>query len=192
MAGLDSHLYWDACVFVAYLNEEQDAYGPYIEHIAQYLRECKERKCVIYTSTISIAEITDSCMKKNVTYGNFTSFLNDYQSLIIPIEATPNIMRIAASIKGLVYAKTGGRRVVGTGDAIHLASALALDDTYGVGLSKFHTFDAGNSKGVDGKAVPILGFETWCEACKSDLSATKIMNMPRERPSHPSPELPHV
>lgn len=174
---------------MAFLNKEQAAYDHYIDYIGQYLDECRDGKCVIYTSTLTIAEVTRKRLV-NSTYGTFTDFLNEYQGAIIQVSADPNVMQIASEIKSLSYSKTGSKkREIGTADAIHLASALALRDTFGVTLSAFHTFDNGGSKGIDGKSVPLLSYEDWCENCLNDPVAQKVIWLPRKKPDHPNPRL---
>ena len=184
-----SHYYWDTCIFVAYLNKMEEAYGVYVEHIGQFLEEARKGECKIYTSGITIAEVPRKRMLAS-KYGDFNEFLADYAGAITPIGADPNVMATAAEIKNLAYAKTGGRREVGTLDAVHLASALALIDVYEVPLTAFHTFDDGNSKGLEGKAVPLLSFETWCEECIGDPVAQRVIGSARKRPDHPFPKLP--
>ncbi|WP_216856352.1 hypothetical protein [Acidisphaera sp. S103] len=183
------HYYWDACVFIAHLNNEQDKHGPYVEHVQQFLDECRSGLCAIYTSTVTIAEIPANRLK-SAEYGSFSEFLEDYQGSIIPVGADPNVTALAAQIRGLSFVKQGSRREVGTPDAIHLASALALATDYGVPVTAFHTFDNGKSKGPDGKTVPLLSFETWCDACRDDPLAGRIISMARTRPGHSNPRLP--
>jgi hypothetical protein len=70
-------------------------------------------------------------------------------------------------LRSLTYTKTGGVRKLHTPDAIHLASAPALVESYGIGeLEAFHTFDGGKSRGIDGPGTPLLGFETWYESLR--------------------------
>ena len=98
-------------------------------------------------------------------------------------------MNLASHLRGMTYTKTNGERSLLTPDAIHIASAIALADTYQVPLNVFHTFDAGKQKGPSGRGVPILGYEDWCEKCKDDPIVQKVIAMKRERPEHPSPRL---
>ena len=94
-------------------------------------------------------------------------------------------MRLASELRSVIYTKTGGERRLHTPDAIHLASALALTETYGVELEAFHTFDSGKRRDPEGKGVPLLGFETWCEQCKTDPVARRVIEMSRTKPVHP-------
>lgn len=150
------HLYWDTNVFVAYLNDEKAAYGSYIDHIGQYLDEAKQGKCVIYTSTLTIAEVPRRRMVKS-SYGSFTDFLSDYEGIIIQIAADPSVMHVAAEIKDLRYHKSGGIREVGTPDAIHLASACLDQHVRGVSYSFPHLRQReGQGYAWQGRAATLL------------------------------------
>ncbi|WP_205756132.1 hypothetical protein, partial [Labrenzia sp. 011] len=105
---------------------------------------------------------------------------------VVPITPDVNVMRTASELRSLQYTKTGGVRKLSTPDAIHLASALELEETYGVQNDAFHTFDRGKSKDADGKGIPLLGFEDWCEQCSNDPLANKAIALKRCKPSHPN------
>jgi predicted nucleic acid-binding protein len=180
--------YWDTCIFVAFLNDNRPAYGVHIDHIEQFLDDCKRGECAIYTSTITIAEITTKHLV-NSKYGSFGDFLNDFGGSIRQVIADPNVMILASAIRGLTYTKTGGNREMGTPDAIHLASALVLESNYGVQVNAFHTFDNGKSRGLEGRSVPLLSYEEWCGSCANDPIAKRVIALKRDRPEHPSPRL---
>ena len=106
---------------------------------------------------------------------------------IVPTTPDPNTMRTASELRSLIYSKTNGTRKLHTPDAIHLATAITLMDTYGVHLDKFHTFDTGKKRDPDeGKGVPLLGYDLWCEKCADDPLARKIIDLEREQPQHPA------
>jgi len=119
-------------------------------------------------------------------FGGFLDFLQSYRSAVVGIAPDNNIMAIASELRSLVYTKTGGERKLLTPDAIHLASAIALTDIYGVPLDAFHTFDNGKNKGPEGPGTPLLSFETWCEQCEDDPLAKKVIDMVRCHPEHPN------
>lgn len=180
--------YWDSCVFIAYLNDERDAYGTRIDDIGQFLDEARSGKCKIYCSTLTLAEITRKTLK-TARVASFSDFLADFRSVIVPIDPDPTTMMMAGHLRGFSYTKTGGERKLMTPDAIHFATALTLVDTYKVPLDAFHTFDAGKAKGPEGNGVPMLGYETWCEQCASDEAVKRVIALSREPPIHPSPRL---
>lgn len=181
-------LYWDSCVFIAYLNDEKDAYGTIINDIGQYLNDAKLGKCTIYCSTISIAEVIPKYLK-NTAHTKFIDFLRDYSSCIVQIGADPIVMGIAADLKSLPYKFGSANRRLMTPDAIHLATVLTLKDAYNVEIDAFHTFDKGKAKGPEGKGIPLLGFEKWCEGIEADPLAKRVIDMKREQPNHPSPTI---
>lgn len=73
-----------------------------------------------------------------------------------------------------------------------LASGIYLTDAMGVRLTAFHTFDDGRRRGPEGRSVPLLSYHEWCEGFTSAqmLVAKPVIDMPRRRPIHPSPNLP--
>lgn len=177
--------YWDSCVFIAYLNEDRASYGDVIDDLKQFIDEARNGKCRIHYSPISIAEITRRKLR-NPQYNDISAFLRDLKSQCIPVAPDPNVMAVAAELRNLNYTKTGGKRELHTPDAIHLASALALTETYRINLGAFHTFDNGsNSNGL-----PLLSYEQWCENCGNDPLAQKIIKMNRCKPLHPEKKIP--
>jgi predicted nucleic acid-binding protein len=171
-------------VFIAYLNDERSAYGNNIDHIGQFLDEAKSGQCKIYCSTITLAEVTRHRLVKS-QFSSFNTFLADFRSSIIPVDPDPNIMIVAGHLRGMDYTKSGGKRPLATPDAIHIATALALIDTYRVPLDALHTFD----RGTNGTDMPIIGYETWCEKCGQDDIVKKVIGLKREPPQHPTPRL---
>ncbi len=184
------NLYWDSCVFISFLKKERDQYGNAIDDIEQYLREAKELKHNIYCSTITIAEVIPKHLDLT-EHSKFSEFLKDYSGCIIQIGADPIVMEIAAELKSLPYKLVGGNgtRKLLTPDAIHLASALVLKDAYNVELDVFHTFDNGKAKSPEGKGMPLLSFERWCDGIETNPLAKRIIDMRREKPHHPAPKM---
>ncbi len=178
--------YWDTCVFIAHLNDDKAAYGDLVDDINQFLNEAAIGECVIHCSTITIAEITRSHLKKA---DKFESFMKAFHGTVVPLSPDPNLMALASELRSLTYTKSNGTRKLQTPDAIHLASALTLIDVYGVPLTAFHTFDNGKSKGPDGPGTPLLSFETWCEKCKDDPLAKKVIELNRCKPEHPNKKM---
>jgi len=175
-------------VFIAYLNDERASYGATIDHIEQYLEEAKLGQCRIYCSTITIAEITDGYMTKS-SFGTFSEFLRDYSSAVVQVTPDPVVMGLASQIRSVQYQRGNGKRKLATPDAIHLASAVCLRDIYKVPLTAFHTFDNGKGKGPDGKSVPLLDYDLWCEGVEHEPTAQKVLSLSRVRPEHPTPRL---
>lgn len=180
--------YRDTCVFIAYLNDDRAAYGALVDDIQQFLDEAQRGECRIHCSTITIVEITKNRMKPD-RYDSFPAFLRAFASAVIPVTPDPNIMALASELRSLTYTKTGGERKLHTPDAVHLASAISLRETFRVPLKAFHTFDNGKTRGAEGPGTPLLTFETWCEKCADDPLARKVIEMTRSHPIHPNKKL---
>jgi hypothetical protein len=113
-------LFWDSCVFIAFLGNEQTAYD--VNSIAQYLDETREGKHKIYTSSLVFAQVLPSSLARREV-GSFQDFVDDFQGAIIIVDASPIVMQIAGRLRDLPYRKgtSPGRRLA-TPDAIMLAS----------------------------------------------------------------------
>lgn len=185
------NLFWDSCVFSAYLREEAHAYD--VASIEQYLEEARDGKWVIHTSTIASLEILPSQIIKS-GIGSFEDFLADFSGVVVPMDANPNVMRLSGLLRDLPYAKGASKkRRLTAADAIMLASAIQLRDDWGVPIHKFHTFDKGGKKDLEGNnTIPMLGYETWCEGFDAVQMALaqKVIDLDRCKPTHPSPSLP--
>ncbi|MBS0268203.1 MAG: hypothetical protein JSS54_04380 [Proteobacteria bacterium] len=126
-------------------------------------------------------------MKKSL--GSFGEFIEDLSGSVVLIDPSPNLMSLSGSLRDLRYSKSGGTRTLATPDAIMLATVMHLEDDLGVTLKAFHTYDAGKAKGPEGKLVPLLTYEEWCEGLAGSELADRAIRLPRCKPIHHSPEL---
>jgi len=182
-------LFWDSNVFYAYLNNETDAYD--IDSINQFINEASAKKHHIYTSSMVFAEVTPSRLNNN-SFGTFQEFLDDFEGMVTTISADPNILTLAGNLKDLPFKKgksTG--RILTTGDATMLATAIELEDTYDVKIDHFHTFDDGKGKtGPEGgKGVSLLNFADWCEGIETHPLVKRVLELDRCPPIHPEKKL---
>jgi predicted nucleic acid-binding protein len=183
-----SNLFWDSGVFTAFLCDQKDAYD--VASIEKYLNEAKAGDVRIFTSTIASAEVLPGQL---VRVGAFEDFLQDFHGAVVPVDPMPNVMRLSGRLRDLPYKKgKSTKRRLGTPDAIILATAIHLQDDYGVKLDAFHTFDGGGRKDLEGnRSIPMLGFEGWCEGFTPDQLAVaqRVIDLPRCKPIHPDPGL---
>lgn len=188
-APAPSNLFWDSCVFTAFLRDERAAYD--INSIAQYLTEARDGKHRIYTSSLVFAEVLPSSMTPGI--GSFQDFVDDLQGAIVIIDASPNVTQRAGLLRDLPYRKgASANRRLATPDAIMLASALYLADAMGIRLNALHTFDNGRRRGPEGRSVPLLSYHEWCEGFTPEQAkvAKPVVDLLRVPPIHPSPRLP--
>ena len=146
-----SNLFWDSCIFYAYLDSQttHNIYG-----IEQYLDEARSGEHRLYASSLVLAEVVPSAITKPEV-GTFQSFIDDLQGAVTIVTPSPNVMHQAAVLKDLPYRKAGSKgRRLSTTDAIMLASCLEIRDDWGVKIDAFHTFDDGKKRGPEGKMVP--------------------------------------
>lgn len=187
MPDAPTNLFWDSCVFSAYLYNEQDSYD--IPSIEQFLTEAKAGKHKIYTSSVVFAEVAASKVKR-ASPGTMDDLIRDLTGAAIVIEASVNVMQMSGRLKDIKYKKgQSTKRALSTGDAVMLATALHLKDAYGVDVDIFHTFD--NAKK---KYVPLLDYHEWCEGLTGDAAALakRVCDMKREKPIHPAPTMPGI
>lgn len=126
--------YWDANVFTAYVKKEKGRW----ETIEGLLEDCDNGDCIIWTSTLSIAEVT----KGNTEVGKIVPMrtqnkidgLWEPPSKIKLIEVSQMVVKEARNVIRAIHGnqKTGIRSV----DAIHLASAIHKE------IKEVHTYDS--------------------------------------------------
>jgi predicted nucleic acid-binding protein len=185
-----SHLFWDSCVFVAFLRDQRTIYD--VDSIEQYLTEAANGTHRIYTSSLVFAEVLPSSIAK-ANIGSFADFVADFVGAIVIVDASPDIMQLAGRLRDLPYRKgqSLGRRLW-TPDAIMLASAAYLGQVFGVNVDHFHAFDDGGRRDPAGRSVPLLSYHDWCEGFTPDQIrvAKPVVDLDRCRPIHPNPRLP--
>tara|TARA_R110000787_G_scaffold137458_10_gene250480 strand:+ start:13938 stop:14507 length:570 start_codon:yes stop_codon:yes gene_type:complete len=183
------HYFWDSCVFIAYLNDDSHAYDT--ASLATFISETQEKNgCRIYTSAIALAEITPKRLK-NSSHASFQEFLRDFRGSIQVVESGPYVNINAGLLKDVSYKKGSSKsRVLTTGDAIMLATALEIEETYGVDLDAFHTFDNGHGKGnPEGKGVPLLDYHLWLEGVERTEVVNRVVALNRCKPIHDEPDM---
>jgi len=180
-----TNLFWDSCVFNAFLYDEKDIYD--VDSICQYIDEAKQGQFKLYTSSIVFTEIATSKIKvKGV--GSGIDFINDLVGACVVIDASVNILDLAGKLRDIPYKKNQSeKRKLTTGDAVMLATALHLGEAYGVQIDAFQTFDNGGKKGE----VPLLSYQDWCEGLSGQrwALAKRVIDLTRTKPIHPSPRL---
>jgi len=98
-------------------------------------------------------------------------------------------MEMSAELHGMKYSKTADTKRLEAPDAIHLATAIALQSNFGVSVDAFHTFDNGGQRSINGRATPLLSYLESCEPCRSEPLVQEVLRLNRIRPTHPNPRL---
>ena len=123
--------YWDTCLFLAWLNDEQRKTGE-MDGIREIIARHKRREVKLVTSVLTQVEVLRSKMPVGVET-SFTGLLKRMSRLSMDIK----IASLAHDLRNhyaSVVAATGGK-TLSTPDAIHLATAIHYR------VDEFHTFD---------------------------------------------------
>ena len=138
--------YWDACVLYEFCADEQaDVHKK--QAITDLLDENKEKRNRICTSVISHTEILP---KKLGPEGERKYWSRFGSTFFFDIEVDRSVILLSREIKDFYYKDRnadGEYRMMSTGDAVHLATAIIHNAT------EFHTRD-GKRKGGN---VPLIG-----------------------------------
>jgi predicted nucleic acid-binding protein len=121
MSGTDQTkvIYWDSCVYIAWLRDEQSHGKAPMDAIAQVLKENFERKVTIISSTITLIEVLASKMdeeKERLFRKSFRT--RDHIAYDVDIA----IALKARELRDRLLNQESGK--LATPDAIHIATAL--------------------------------------------------------------------
>ena len=151
MLGNRKSVYWDANVFLSYVNAMPD-HMPVIDAL---MEQSRNGEITIYTSALSRVEVAFSNSEQQAralspeTENQINRFWED-ESAITSIEIAPDI---TLSARGLMRDGLTSGWSLKPSDAIHIATALWLLDE-GFSVDEFHTYDASLFKYAD-----VVGFD---------------------------------
>lgn len=144
MSGEEPTIYWDACVLLAWLNEEDRPAGE-MEGVHGWAKEVYAGDAQLLTSTLVRTEVLDPVSDEDAREA-FEGFLD--RPNVTEIDVHPPISREAQRIRA--YYGSESRPTVCTPDAIHLASAIVYE------ADEFHTFDRNDTDKCRG-LLPLSG-----------------------------------
>lgn len=135
MAGADPLYYWDTCLFLAWIKDEQRKSGE-MDGVREVIDRFKRRDVKIITSTLTTVEVLQSRLPIGMD-----RLFNDFMKRIQRIGMDSKIAAMAHDIRDYYQREKGrnGGKLLTAPDAIHLATAIMYRAT------EFHTFDDGNS-----------------------------------------------
>ena len=131
-------LYWDSCIFLAWLKDEERAEGE-MAGLISIVREVEKKNFSVITSVITIAEILTGRSGEGVV----TEFRKLFQrSNFQMINVDERIAAKASEIRKHYIEKAEREKgsSIRFADSLHLATAITLE------VSRFHTFDGSHEK----------------------------------------------
>lgn len=146
MAGASPAYYWDTCLFLAWLHDEQRKSGE-MDGVREIIARHKRRDVKLVTSTLTQVEVLQS----KIPVGVGTAF-TDLLKRMTRISVDTKVASMAHDLRDhyASAAASTGAKTLSTPDAIHLATAILYR------VDEFHTFDAeGSSKSLG--LIPLSG-----------------------------------
>jgi hypothetical protein len=145
VASLDV-FYWDACIFYEHCRGDQP--DPHrAQAISDLLEENRDRRNRICTSVITHTEVVPKKLGANAEQAYWDCFGSTY---FFDIDVSRPAILLSREIRDFYFRPQDdplGYRLMSTGDAIHLATAIIE------GVTEFHTRDARRKGGN----VPLIG-----------------------------------
>lgn len=135
MAGAEPIYYWDTCLFLAWIQNEERPSGE-MDGVREIIERSKRREVKIVTSVLTSVEVLDSRLPvglKTLFYGLLKR--------ITRLGMDTKVATMAHDIRDhyMVRAAEFGGKTLSTPDAIHLATAILYR------VTEFHTFDRDGS-----------------------------------------------
>jgi hypothetical protein len=122
MSGKLAYEYWDSCVFLAFLQNEQHRPGE-AEEIASQIRRFEMGALNLFTSAITITELTEAARLNNEQQQKLVGFFS--RSNFQLIDANEPVCRLASEIRSYFKINSVQGFHPTTPDAIQVASAVA-------------------------------------------------------------------
>jgi predicted nucleic acid-binding protein len=120
--------YWDACLFLAWLKNEQREYGD-MEGLAEVVSMVHRNEATIVTSVVTKGEVLQSSLSPEAQ----TQFNDIFKRRnIVLVDLNDPISEISANVRDYYVAR---KEKMELPDAQHLATAIASK------VDEFHTFD---------------------------------------------------
>lgn len=146
MATSKRIIYWDSCVFVAFLTAEKREEGE-LANVRAVIADVEQRKVTLITSSKIHSEVYRLPKKGK------TQLLKLFdRSNVKCLDATSRVMLKAGELRGYYdkRRKQNADKTLGEPDSVHLATAILYK------ADEFHTFDKKGRKGTLG-LLPLNG-----------------------------------
>lgn len=146
MAGGNPVYYWDTCLFLAWLKDEERPTGE-MDGVRDVIERSKRREVKLVTSVLTSVEV----LAAKIPVG-LDSLFHGLMKRINRVGVESKCAGLAHDLRNYYIAKAAeyGGKTLSTPDAIHLATAILYR------VDAFHTFDCdGSSKSLG--LIPLSG-----------------------------------
>lgn len=142
MAGTDPIYYWDSCLFLAWIKDEERQTGD-MDGVREVIERVKRRDAKIITSVLTTTEVLDSKLPAGMK-----TLLEGLMKRVNRVGMDIKIARMAHDLRDYYIQRSTefGGKTLAVPDAIHLATAILYR------VTEFHTFDGGGM----GKSLGLL------------------------------------
>jgi predicted nucleic acid-binding protein len=127
MPGADPLYYWDTCLFLAWIKDEERKSGE-MDGVREIIERQKKRDCQIMTSVITTVEVLQGSIPAGVD-----TLFTGLMKRVARVGVDSKVAQLAHDIRGH-YQKSDGNKLK-VPDALHLATAILHR------AEQFHTFD---------------------------------------------------
>lgn len=172
MAGSDQIFYWDTCLFLAWIKDEQRKSGE-MAGVREVIERSKRREVKIITSVLTSVEV----LQARLPVGMDTLF-SDMMKRVTRISMDSKCASLAHDLRNYYATRADEHagKILSLPDAIHLATAILYRAT------EFHTFDHDGDKKHLG-LIPLSGNVGGhrLNICKPEAKNLEL-DLPKPRP----------
>lgn len=146
MAGVEPIYYWDTCLFLAWIKDEERPSGE-MDGVREIVERAKRREVKIITSVLTIVEVLNGKIPVGME-----SLISGLMRRTNRLGMDIKVAQVAHDLRDYYSNKRDefGGKILSTPDAIHLATAIIHRAT------EFHTFDQdGDAKHLG--LIPLSG-----------------------------------
>jgi len=178
MAGTEPTYYWDSCLFLAWIKDEERKSGD-MAGVREVIERVKRRDAKIVTSVLTLTEVLDSKLPAGMK-----TLIDGLLKRVNRVGMEIKIARMAHDLRDYYVQRSAefGGKTLAVPDAIHLATAILYR------VSEFHTFDGGGM----GKSLGLLPLSGnvgghRLTICKPQAKSPQLdLRKPRPDPTTPS------
>jgi predicted nucleic acid-binding protein len=142
MAGTEPTYYWDSCLFLAWIKDEERPTGD-MDGVREVIERSKRREVKIITSVLTTTEVLESRLPAGMK-----TLIEGLMRRVIRIGMDIKVAKMAHDLRDYYIQRSAefGGKTLGVPDAIHLATGILNR------VTEFHTFDGGGT----GKSLGLL------------------------------------